>query len=113
MQAHGAARGGVGTPMPRGGGRLGGLLAVAARPAVVAMRAAMTWGMGAPATGGVGAGDANLRAGSGSALVHDDAGNMPPAGTGSTLVHDDAGNIAPAGEGAALVHHDRGTGRDH
>jgi hypothetical protein len=57
--------------------------------------AVMTWGMGAPATSGVGTQDANLKAGSGSALVHDDAGNMPSAGTGSTLVHDDAGNVKP------------------
>ncbi len=95
MQAHGAARGGVGTPMPRGGGRLGGLLAVAASLVVVAVMAAMTWGMGAPATRGVGAEDANLRAGAGSAVVHDDAGNMLSAGTGTTLVHDDAGNVKP------------------
>ena len=90
MQAHGAARGGVGTPMPRGGGRLGGLLAVATVLIVVAVIAAITWGMGAPATGGLRVEDANLKAGS--ALVHDDAGNMPPA-TGSAIVHDDAGNV--------------------
>jgi hypothetical protein len=107
MQAHGAARGGVGTPMPRVGGRLGGLPAVAAVLVVVAVMAAITWGMGAPATGGVGAEDANLGAGAGSALVHDDAGNMP-SGVGSTVVHDDAGNIAPAGSGSALVHDDAG-----
>jgi hypothetical protein len=93
MQAHGAARGGVGTPMPRVGGRLGGLPAVAAVLVVVAVMAAITWGMGAPATGGVGAEDANL--GAGAALVHDDAGNMPATGTVSTLVHDDAGNVKP------------------
>ena len=93
MQAHGAARGGVGTPMPRGGGRLGGLLAVAAVLVVVAVMAAITWGMGAPATGGVGAEGADL--GAGSAVVHDDAGNMAPAGAGSTIVHDDAGNVKP------------------
>ncbi len=108
MQAHGAARGGVGTPMPRRGGRLEGLLAVAAILMIVAAMAVMTWGIGAPATSGLGAEDANLKAGSGSALVHDDAGNMPSAGTGSTLVHDDAGNIAPAGAGSALVHDDAG-----
>ena len=95
MQAHGAARGGVGTPMPRGGGRLGGLLAVAAVLVIVAVMATMTWGMGAPAAGGVGAEDANPKAGSGSALVHDDAGNIAPAGAGSALVHDDAGNVKP------------------
>ncbi len=93
MQAHGAARGGVGTPMPRGGGRLGGLLAVASILVVLAVMAVMAWGVGAPATRGVGAEDANLKAGS--ALVHDDAGNMLSAGTGTTLVHDDAGNVKP------------------
>ena len=96
MQAHGGARGRIGTPMPRGGGRrLGGLLAVAAILVVLAMMAAITWGMGAPATVGLGTEDANLKAGSGSALVRDDAGNMPATGTGSTLVHDDAGNVKP------------------
>jgi hypothetical protein len=81
--------------MPRGGGRLGGLLAVAAILVVVAVMAAMTWGMGAPATGRVGAEDANLKANSGSALVHDDAGNMPVTDAGSAVVHDDAGNVKP------------------
>ena len=107
MQAHGAARGGVGTPMPQRGGRLEGLLAVAAVLVIVAAMAVMTWGIGAPASSGVGAEDANLKAGSGSALVHDDAGNMPSAGTGSTLVHDDAGAMAP-GAGSVVVHDDAG-----
>ena len=107
MQAHGAARGGVGTPMPRHGGRLRGLLAVAAVLMIVAVMAAMTWGIGAPAMGGLGAEDADLETGSGSALVHDDAGNMPSAGTGSTLVHDDAGAMAP-GAGSVVVHDDAG-----
>ncbi len=93
MQAHGAARGGVGTPMPRRGGRLEGLLAVAAILVIAAVMALMVWGMDAPATGGIGAEDANLKARS--ALVHDDAGNMLSAGTGTTLVHDDAGNVKP------------------
>ncbi len=93
MQAHGAARGGVGTPMPRGGGRLVRVLAVAAMLVIVAVMAMMAWGVGAPATGGVGAEDANL--GAGSALVHDDAGNMPVTDAGSVVVHDDAGNVKP------------------
>jgi hypothetical protein len=95
MQAHGAARGGVGTPMPRRGGRLKGLLAVAAVLVIVAAMAVMTWGIGAPATSGVGTQDANLKAGAGSALVHDDAGNIALAGAGSVVVHDDAGNVKP------------------
>jgi hypothetical protein len=79
--------------MPRGGGRLGGLLAVAAVLVILAVIAMMVWGVGTPATGGVGAEDANLEAGS--ALVHDDAGNIAPAGSGSALVHADAGNVKP------------------
>ncbi len=78
--------------MPRGGGRLGGVLTVLV---IVAAMAAITWGMGAPAMSGVGAEDANLKAGAGSAVVHDDAGNMPATGTGSTVVQDDAGNVKP------------------
>ena len=91
MQAQGAARGGVGTPMPRGGGRLGGLLAVAAVLVIVAVMALMTRGVVAPATGGVEAQDA--KAGVGSTIVHDDAGNMPATGAGAAIVHDDAGNV--------------------
>ena len=81
--------------MPRGGGRLGGLLAFAAVLVVVGVMALMAWGMGAPAASGAGAVAADLKAGAGSAVVHDDAGNMPATGTGSALVHDDAGNVKP------------------
>jgi hypothetical protein len=81
--------------MPRRGGRLEGLLAVAAVLVIVAAMAVMTWGIGAPATSGVGTQDADLKAGSGSALVHDDAGNIAPTGAGSVVVHDDAGNVKP------------------
>jgi hypothetical protein len=93
--------------MPRRGGRLEGLLAVAALLVIVAAMAVMTWGIGAPASSGVGTQDANLKAGSGSALVHDDAGNMPSATTGSALVHDDAGAMAP-GADSVVVHDDAG-----
>ena len=109
MQAQGAARGGVGT-IPRRGGRrlLEVLLAIAAILVIVAVMALMTRGTVAPATGGVGAQDA--KAGVGSAIVHDDAGNMS-LGTGLVLVHDDAGNIPATGAGAAIVHDDAGNVR--
>ncbi|MDP9488332.1 MAG: hypothetical protein M3Q49_21535 [Actinomycetota bacterium] len=105
MQVYGAARGGAGT-VPRGGGRLQALLAVAAILVILAVMALLAQGV-PPATRGVGAEGANLKAGGGSAIVHDDAGNMPP-GAGSTVVHDDAGNI-PAGAGSAIVHDDAST----
>jgi hypothetical protein len=91
MQAQGAAQGGVGT-IPRRGGRrrLEALLTVAAVLVIVAVMALMTRGTVAPATGGVEAQDA--KAGVGSTIVHDDAGNMP-LGTGAAVVHDDAGNV--------------------
>ncbi len=92
MQAQGAAQGGVGT-IPRRGGRrrLEALLAVAAVLVIVAAMALMTRGTVAPATGGVEAQDA--KAGVGSAIVHDDAGNIPATGAGAAVVHDDAGNV--------------------
>ena len=36
---------------------------------------------------------APLNAGAGSAIVHDDAGNMPATGAGAAVSHDDAGNV--------------------
>ena len=107
MQAHGAAQG-VGTTIPRRGRRLlEALLAIVAILVIVAMMALMTRGVLSPATGGVGAQDANLKAGAGSAVVHDDAGNVPPTGTGTAVVHDDAGNI-PIGADSAIAHDDAG-----
>ena len=110
MQAQRAARGGVGTTIPRRGGRrlLEALLTVAAILVIVAVMALMTRGAGTPASSGVGAQDA--KSGVGSAVVHDDAGNMP-LGTGSVLVHDDAGNMPATGAGAAVVHDDAGNVR--
>ena len=96
MQAQRAARAGVGTTIPRGGRRrrrLEALLTVAAILVIVALMALMTRGIVFPGTGGVGAQDANLEAGVGSAIVHDDAGNIPATGTGAAIVHDDAGNV--------------------
>ena len=108
MQAHGAAQG-VGTTIPRRGRRLlEALLAIAAILVIVAVMALMTRGVVAPATGG--AQDANLKAGVGTAIVHDDAGNIP-LGTGSVLVHDDAGNMPATGAGAAVVHDNAGNVR--
>lgn len=69
MQAHGAARG-VGT-IPRRR-RLEVLLAIAV---IVALTALLVRGV-PPATSGVGTGDADIKAGAGTAIVHDDAGNM-------------------------------------
>ncbi len=95
MQAQGAARGGAGT-IPRRGGRrrLEVLLTVAAVLVVAAAMALLVW-VFPFAGGGVGAQDAaNPKAGAaaGSAIIHDDAGNMP-SGTGSAIIHDDAGNV--------------------
>jgi hypothetical protein len=98
MQAHSAAQG-VGT-IPRRR-RLEVLLTIAAMVVIVAFTALLVRGV-PPAT--VGAEDINLKAGAGTAVVHDDAGNMPP-GAGAPVVHDDAGNMAP---GAAIVHDDAG-----
>ncbi len=97
MQAQRAARAGVGTTIPRRGGRrrrrrrLEALLTVAAILVIVAVMALMTRGVVAPATGG--ARDANLKAGVSSAIVHDDAGNMPATDVSTAIVHDDAGNV--------------------
>jgi hypothetical protein len=125
MQAHGAAQG-VGTTIPRRGRRLlEALLAIVAILVIVAVMALMTRGVLSPATGGVGAQDTNLKAGAGSAVVHDDAGNVPSTGTGAAIVHEDllvwafppassgdgaqdANPNAGAAAGAAVVHDDAG-----
>ena len=107
MQAHGAAQG-VGTTIPRRGRRLlEALLAIVAILVIVAVMALMTRGILSPATSGVGAQDADLKAGVGTAVVHDDAGNMPPAVTGSALVHHDAGNM-PICACSSVVYDDAG-----
>ena len=103
MQAHSAAQG-VGT-IPRRGRRLEVLLAIAAIVVIVAVTALLARGV-PPATSGVGAEDVNLKAGAGSAIVHDDAGNMLP-GAGAAVVHDDAGNML-TGAGSSIVHDDAG-----
>jgi hypothetical protein len=101
MQAHGAAQG-VGT-IPRRGRRLEVLLAIAAIVVIGAVTALLMQGV-PPATSGVGTENANLKAGA--AIVHDDAGNMPP-GAGTAVVHDDAGNMF-TGAGSSIVHDDAG-----
>jgi hypothetical protein len=107
----------VGTIPRRGGRWLEALLTVAAILVIVALMALMTRGMVDPSdTGGVGAQDVKagimhasmvkavyddtgimhasmVNAGAGSAIVHDDAGNMPATGAGAAVIHDDAGNV--------------------
>ena len=92
MQAGSAARRGAGT-LP-GRGRTEALLAIATILAVAAMVAVAVWVVPL-ATSGVGAEDAIPKAGSGSAVVHDDAGSMPTTGAVSAVIHDDAGNLMP------------------
>jgi len=133
MQAQGAARGGVGTT-PRRGGRLEVLVAIAAIVVIVAVVALMVWVVPL-ATSGVGAEDAISKASAGSAIIHDDAGNLPMdaeraafyqmrqgavKNTGImhvSMVRDmrqmwgtDPGKVAPlnAGAGSAIVHDDTG-----
>jgi hypothetical protein len=97
MQAGNAARG-VGT-IP-GRGRQNALLTIAAVLVFAAALALAMWVVPI-ATSGVCAEDAVQKAGAGSAVVHDDAGNMPTDagldalrdGAGSAVIHDDAGNM--------------------
>jgi hypothetical protein len=97
--------------------RLNALLAIVVIAAVVAL---MVWVVPL-ATSGVGAEDAISKAGAGSAVIHDDAGNMPTdaqraafypekvaplnAGAGSAVIHDDAGNVN-RNTGSAPIHDD-------
>ena len=139
MQAHGAARGGVGTTMPRRGGRLEVLVAIAAIVVIAAVVALMVWVVPL-ATSGVGAEDAISKASAGSAIIHDDAGNLPTdaeraafyqmrqgavKNTGimhASMVKDmgqmrgtDPGKVAPlnAGTGSAVIHDDAGNVNPH
>lgn len=83
MQADGALQGDSTIPGRR---RLSVLVAIVVIAAMVAL---LVWA--APfATSGVGAEDANPI--SGSAVLHDDAGNVH-RGAGSAVLHDDAGNV--------------------
>ena len=111
MQAHRAARGGVGTIPRRGGRWLEALLTVATILVIVALMALMTRGVVAPTdTGGVGAQDAKAGV-VGSAIVHDDPGAVHTGlAPGYAPIHDDAGNM-PLGTGSAIVHDDAGNVR--
>ena len=85
MQADGAVRGDTTIPRPR---RLRALLAIVVIAALVAL---LVWA--APlATGGAGVEDAFPNVGAGSAVLHDDAGNVH-SNAGSAIVHDDAGSV--------------------
>lgn len=86
MQADGALQGGSTIPRRR---RLSVVAIVVIAAMVVAL---MVWTAPFATSGGVGAEDAIPKAGAGSAIVHDDAGNMP-LGAGSAVIHDDAGNL--------------------
>lgn len=76
MQAYKATRGGVGTrAMPRLGGRLEALVAVAAILVVVAVMALMVWA-GPLATSGTETADPGAGHFADSAVIHDDPGNV-------------------------------------
>jgi hypothetical protein len=108
VQAGGTVQGA--SNIPRRGRRLEALLALAAILVIAAAMALVVW-VFPLASSGVGAQDADPRAGAaaGAAVVHDDAGNMPSV-AGSGVVHDDAGNMPPAA-GAAVMHDDAGNVR--
>ena len=88
MQVDGAVPG-VGT-IPRRR-RLNVLLGIVAVVVIAAMVALLVWA-GAPARSGVGAEEANPKAGTGTAAIHDDPWNLPP-NAGSAPIHDDAGYV--------------------
>jgi hypothetical protein len=112
MQAHGAARGGVGTIPRRGSGWLEAVLTVASILVIVALMTLMTRGGVAPTdTGGVWTQDAKAGV-VGSAIVHDDDPGIVHSGLAPCFapIHDDAGNM-PLGAGSAIVHDDAGNVR--
>jgi hypothetical protein len=91
MQLDGALRGGA-DAIPRRR-RLNLLLAILAIVVIAAMVALLVWA--APfASSEFGAEDANPNSGAGSAILHDDAGNVH-RDAGSAVIHDDAGNVHP------------------
>ncbi len=85
MQADGAIQGGSTKPRR---GRLNVLLATLVIAAMVALA---VWVVPL-ATRQVGAEDAIPKAGLGSTIIHDDAGNVH-RNAGSVVLHDDAGNV--------------------
>jgi hypothetical protein len=102
-----------------GRGQTEALLALAAILVVAAMVAVAVWVVPI-ATSGVGAEDVAPKAATGSAVVHDDAGNVGSlsyplphgkvvSGAPSAVVHDDAGNMpTTTGAGSAVIHDDAG-----
>jgi len=89
--------------------RWNALLAVAAVALIAVLMALWVWVV-LPATSGIEAEDAVPTAGTGSAIIHDDAGNVHPGVTpGYAIIHDDAGNVHPeTGTGSAIIHDDAG-----
>jgi hypothetical protein len=86
MQVDGALQGGASTRPQRS--RLHLLVAIVVIAAMVAL---LIWA--APfASSGVGAEDAKPNAGAGSAIIHDDAGNVHRS-AGSAVIHDDSGYV--------------------
>jgi hypothetical protein len=84
------------------------LLAGVAVLAIAALVALMVW-VGPLGFGGVETKDAVPGAGAGTAVVHDDAGNVHPGlAPGYAIVHDDAGNMNPMA-GTAVIHDDAGS----
>ena len=117
MQVSGPVQGASIIPRRR---RLNALLPIAAIVMIAAVVALMVWVVPL-ATSGVGTEDAIPKAGAGSAVIHDDAGNMPTdaeraafypekvaplnVGAGSAVIHDDAGNVN-RNTGSAVIHDD-------
>jgi hypothetical protein len=94
MQLNGALRGGASTIPWRG--RLRVLLAILAIVVIAAMVALVGWA--APiASNEIGTEEANPNsAGAGSSVVtHDDPWNLPRSNAGSAVIHDDAGDVHP------------------
>lgn len=106
MQIGGAVQGVNTIPRRR---RLNALLAMATIVLIAVAMALLMWVV-PPATSGVEVEDAIPSAGAGSAVIHDDAGNVNPGTrSGPAIIHDDAGNVHPeAGAGSAIIHDDAG-----
>ena len=75
MQVGGTMQGA--SNIPRRGRRLEVLLAIAAIVVIAVVVALQVWVVPPATTSGVGAEAASPKAGAGSAIIHDDAGNMP------------------------------------
>jgi type II secretory pathway component PulM len=91
MQVSGAVPG-ASIPHPRR--RRNVLLAIAAIVVIAAVGVLVVWVPPFATDRGV-TEDALHKAGAGSAVVHDDAGNVPTTGAGSAVIHDEAGDLNP------------------